>query len=234
MRLTKRRAVFLLAGAVATGGLLILWGASGSGDGASIAPPVAKALAAAGEGEIAVGPLSDEQLAQTVQAIRELGGRSDGASGQTLRKLIRADQAVIRGEAAEALGRRDDADAALLAGVLNHDADAGARLGAAKGLAAIAAVRTLEQRQKVHDVVPQLVAGLSDAEPAVRAWSLRTLNDTCGKRFDFDASLPADQQVDKIIRIEQKLQRMGLLEEGSSPASPRPWGVRTSEEAPTQ
>ena len=233
MRLTERRGVILLAGAIAAAGLVALWVANRSVDGASIAPPVAKALETAGDGAIAIGQLSDEQLAQTVRAIRELGDQRDSASGQLLRKLVRADQAVIRSEAAEAIGRRRDADAALLAEVLSRDADADARLGAAKGLAAIAAVRTLEQRQKVRAVVPALFAGLTDAEPAVRAWSLRALNDTCGKRFDFDASIAPAEQADKLTRIEQKLQRMGLLGDGSSPASPRPWGVRTSEGAPS-
>ena len=69
-------------------------------------------------------------------------------------------------------------------------------MGAAKGLAAIAAVRRLDQRQKVLAVAPSLLAGLHDADPAVRAWSLRALNDTCGKRFDFDARKPVDQQAD--------------------------------------
>ena len=233
MRLTERRGVILLAGAIAAAGLVALWAANRGGDGASIARPVAKALETAGDGAIAIGQLSDEQLAQTVRAIRELGDQRDSASGQLLRKLVRADQAVIRSEAAEAIGRRRDADAALLAEVLSRDADADARLGAAKGLAAIAAVRTLEQRQKVRAVVPALFAGLTDTEPAVRAWSLRALNDTCGKRFDFDASIAPAEQADKLTRIEQKLQRMGLLGDGSSPASPRPWGVRTSEGAPS-
>ena len=231
MRLTKRRVGFLMAAVIAGGGLFVLWAPIWGLGVASMAPPVTEALSAAGEGEIPIGQLSDGQLAETVQAIREMGARRDSDSGQTLRQLLRADRGDVRSEAAEAIGRRRDADATLLVEILINDVDPAARLGAAKGLAAIAADRTREQREKVLAVVPALLAGLADAEPSVRAWSLRALNDTCGKRFDFDARKPADEQADKVARIEEKLQRMGLLR-GSSPAEARPWGVKTTETTP--
>lgn len=133
-------------------------------------------------------------------AVRAIGAGRGKLNKQALRKILAEnDSGVLRGAAAEALGRFKDTDFRLLTDVLNKAESPAARAGAARGL----------ERLRNPASADRLADALSDPDARVRRSAYVALGRITAQYFVFDAAAPPPTQAENITAIRRALARRG-------------------------
>jgi HEAT repeat protein len=151
----------------------------------------------------------DENVA--VRAIWALGDSPGDRNRDALRRIV-TDKSVrprVRGEAAAALGKHEDAGSAILKDTLVGDGDPQVRAGAAKGLSRVAGRQKTVEGAK--SIIPQLSRALEDPDPNVRAWAITAIHKLIVRRFQYSATASPETQQEQIEAIRKYLRGRGVL-----------------------
>jgi len=138
-------------------------------------------------------------------AVRAFGDRRSDDSRRALANILndRRMPPAARAEAADVIGKFEDADPAVLTRTLTDtDEDPQVRAGAAKGLA----------RLKEPATIPQLSAALEDPSEDVRKWAITAIHKMVTRRYPYDPAKPPQQQEEVIERIRTYLRSCGVLQ----------------------